>query len=255
MKVVLLAGGFGTRLSEYTDAIPKPMVEIGGKPIIWHIMKRYAEYGYKDFVIALGYKADVIKNYFASYHLGQNDYTVNLSTGKTLMSASGGLDWNVTLVDTGLNTMTGGRIKRLSNYLEGKKFMLTYGDGVANVDINELVKHHNSSKNLVTLTAVRPTARFGELELNNGQVTAFQEKSQLNVGWVNGGFFVCEPQMLDYIKDDTVMLEREPLEVIAEKSGLGAYKHHGFWQCMDSKRDRDLLQSLCDKGEQPWLKV
>ena len=216
MKVVILAGGYGTRLSEYTDSIPKPMVEIGGKPIIWHVMKRYAEYGYKDFVIALGYKAEVIKNYFASYHLGQNDYTVNLSSGQTVMSSNGDLDWNVTLVDTGLNTMTGGRIKRLREHLKDESFMLTYGDGGANVDIKQLVEHHSNSNNLVTLTAVRPTARFGELELNNNLVTAFQEKSQLNVGWVNGGFFVCEPQILDFIEGDSVMLEREPLEMIAE---------------------------------------
>lgn len=255
MKVVILAGGFGTRLSEYTDLIPKPMVEIGGRPIIWHIMKRYADYGYKDFVIALGYKADVIKNYFASYHLGQNDYTVNLSTGKTVMNSNGDLDWNVTLVDTGLNTMTGGRIKRLREHLNDESFMLTYGDGVANIDINQLVEHHSNSNNLVTLTAVRPTARFGELQLEDNLVTAFQEKSQLNVGWVNGGFFVCEPQIIDFIKDDSVMLEREPLEMIAKKSQLGAYKHHGFWQCMDSKRDRDLLQSLCDEDNLNWLEI
>ena len=226
MKVVILAGGFGTRLSEYTESIPKPMVEIGGKPIIWHIMKRYADYGYKDFVIALGYKADVIKNYFASYHLGQNDYTVNLSSGQTVMSSSGGLDWNVTLVYTGLNTMTGGRIKRLRKHLKDESFMLTYGDGVADIDIKKLVEYHSNSNNLVTLTAVRPTARFGELKLNNNLVTAFQEKSQLNVGWINGGFFVCESEMLDFIADDTVMLEREPLEMIAERSRLGAFKHH-----------------------------
>lgn len=255
MKVVILAGGFGTRLSEYTDSIPKPMVEIGGKPIIWHIMKRYAEYGYKDFVIALGYKADVIKNYFASYHLGQNDYTVNLSTGQTVMSSNGDLDWNVTLVDTGLNTMTGGRIKRLREHLNGERFMLTYGDGVADVDIKKLVEHHSNSNNLVTLTAVRPTARFGELEINNNLVTAFQEKSQLNVGWINGGFFVCESKMLDFIDGDSVMFEREPLEMIAGKTLLGAFKHHGFWQCMDSKRDRDLLQSLCEEGNQAWLEI
>ena len=255
MKIVLLAGGFGTRLSEYTDSIPKPMVEIGGKPIIWHIMKRYADYGYKDFVIALGYKADVIKNYFASYHLGQNDYTVNLSTGGTTMSSSGDLDWNVTLVDTGLNTMTGGRVKRLREHIKDERFMLTYGDGVADVNIKHLVEHHANSKNLVTLTAVRPTAGFGELELDENLITAFQEKSQLNVGWVNGGFFVCEPQMLDFIDDDSIMLEREPLEAIAAQSQLGAFKHHGFWQCMDSKRDRDLLQALCDEGKEAWLKI
>ena len=255
MKVVILAGGFGTRLSEYTDSIPKPMVEIDGRPIIWHIMKRYADYGYKDFVIALGYKAGFVKHYFANYHSAQNDYTVNLASGDKTIDSSGDIDWNVTLVDTGLKTMTGGRVKRLAEHLNGQPFLLTYGDGVANVNIKELVEHHKSSTNLVTLTAVRPTARFGELELNNNLVTSFKEKSQLNVGWVNGGFFVCEPQMLNYIKDDTVMLEREPLEEIAAKSQLGAFKHHGFWQCMDSKRDRDFLQSLCDEGSQAWLEI
>ncbi len=255
MKVVILAGGFGTRLSEYTDDIPKPMVEIGGRPIIWHVMKRYAAYGFKDFIIALGYKASVIKNYFANYHLGQNDYTVNLATGETTMTTKGDLDWNVTLVDTGLHTMTGGRIKRLSKYLKEDRFMLTYGDGVADVDINELIAQHCSSNHLVTLTAVRPTARFGELQLDGNVVTDFQEKSQLNAGWINGGFFVCEPQLLEYIDNDSVMLEREPLEKVAAKSLLGAYKHDGFWQCMDSKRDRDLLQSLCDEDKQSWLKV
>ncbi len=255
MKVVILAGGFGTRLSEYTDLIPKPMIDVGGKPIIWHIMKRYAAYGYKDFVIALGYKSEVIKNYFANYYLGQNDYSVNLSSGEIKMASTGDLDWNVTLVDTGLNTMTGGRIKRLREYLNGERFMLTYGDGVADVDIHKLVAHHSDSSNLVTLTAVRPTARFGELELKDGIVTAFQEKSQLNVGWVNGGFFVCEPEIIDFIDDDSVMLERAPLEAITAQLRLGAYKHHGFWQCMDSKRDRDLLQSLCDEGQQRWLEI
>ena len=255
MKVVILAGGFGTRLSEYTDSIPKPMVEIGGKPIIWHILKRYSEYGFKDFVIALGYKSDVIKNYFASYHLGQNDYSVNLSTGKTILESNGDLDWNVTLVDTGLNTMTGGRLKRLSKYLRDDAFMLTYGDGVADIDINKLIDHHNSSKKIVTLTAVRPNARFGELEISNNLVTSFQEKSQLKAGWINGGFFVCEPKVLDYIEDDSIMFEREPLENIALESQLTAYKHDGFWQCMDSKRDRDLLQSMSDKGNQKWLEI
>lgn len=255
MKVVILAGGFGTRLSEYTDFIPKPMVQIGGKPIIWHIMKRYADYGYKDFVIALGYKADVIKNYFASYHLGQNDYTVNLSSGKIVMSSKGDLDWNVTLVDTGLNTMTGGRIKRLRDYLKDESFMLTYGDGVADVNIKQLAEHHANSNNLVTLTAVRPTARFGELEIDGDLITDFQEKSQLNAGWINGGFFVCEPQMLDFIQNDSVMLEREPLRKFAAQSRLGAFKHHGFWQCMDSKRDRELLESLYHEGKQIWLDI
>ena len=255
MKVVILAGGFGTRLYEYTDLIPKPMVEIGGKPIIWHIMKRYADYGYKDFVIALGYKADVIKNYFASYHLGQNDYTVNLSSGKILTSCSGDLDWNVTLIDTGLNTMTGGRIKRLRDYLKDERFMLTYGDGVADVNIKQLAEHHANSNNLATLTAVRPPARFGELEIDGDLVTDFQEKSQLNAGWINGGFFVCEPQMLDFIQNDSIRFEGEPLQKVAAQSRLGAFKHHGFWQCMDSKRDREFLESLYDEGKQLWLEI
>lgn len=255
MKVVILAGGLGTRLSEYTELVPKPMVEIGSKPIIWHIMKRYADYGYKDFIIALGYKAEFIKNYFASYHLGQNDYTVNLSSGKIIQRSNGGLDWNVTLVDTGLHTMTGGRIKRLREHLKDERFMLTYGDGVADIDIKKLVACHAKQGNLVTLTAVRPTARFGELQLDGDLVTSFKEKSQLNVGWVNGGFFVCEPQMLDFIADDSIMLEREPLETIANQSQLGAFKHHGFWQCMDSKRDRDLLQSLYNEGNHVWLDI
>jgi glucose-1-phosphate cytidylyltransferase len=255
VKVIILAGGFGTRLSEYTDLLPKPMVCIGNKPIIWHIMKRYADYGYKDFIIALGYKADVIKNYFANYHLGQNDYTVNLASGKIINRSEGSLDWNVTLVDTGLNTMTGGRIKRLQDFVQNERFMLTYGDGVANINIQELVQHHSASENLVTLTAVRPTARFGELELKVNTVTSFKEKSQLNVGWINGGFFVCEPQVLDFINDDSVMFEREPLEKVAEQLRLGAFKHQGFWQCMDSKRDHDLLQTMCDEGNQIWLEI
>jgi glucose-1-phosphate cytidylyltransferase len=255
MKVVILAGGYGTRLSEYTDSIPKPMVEIGGKPIIWHIMKRYSEYGYKDFVIALGYKADVIKNYFASYHLGQNDYMVNLSSGQTVMSSKGDLDWNVTLVDTGLKTMTGGRIKRLRDYLKDESFMLTYGDGVADVDIKQLVEHHRDSNNLVTLTAVRPPARFGELEIEGDMISDFQEKPQLNVGWINGGFFVCEPQLLDFIENDSTKLEREPLQKICAQSRLGAFKHRGFWQCMDSKRDRELLESHYNEGKQLWLEI
>lgn len=255
MKVVILAGGFGTRLSEYTGSIPKPMVEIGGRPIIWHIMKRYADYGFKDFIIALGYKAEIIKNYFANYHVGQSDFTVNLLSGRTVMSTEGDLDWNVTLVDTGLNTMTGGRIKRLREFLNDETFMLTYGDGVADINIKQLIAHHSKSKNVVTLTAVRPTARFGELVIEGDLVTEFQEKSQLNAGWVNGGFFVCEPSILDFIRDDSIMLEREPLEQVAVQSRLGAFKHHGFWQCMDSKRDRDLLESLYDEGKRFWLEV
>jgi len=255
MKVVILAGGFGTRMSEYTDAIPKPMVRVGDKPIIWHIMKRYADYGYKDFIIALGYKADSIKNYFGNYHLGQNDFTTNLANGEITFHDKGELDWNVTLVDTGLNTMTGGRVKRLKKYIGDERFMLTYGDGVADIDFIKLVNHHDSKNKLVTLSSVRPSARFGELDIDNeGIIKSFQEKPQLHTGWINGGFFVCEPKMIDYIEGDATMLEREPLEALVKDSELSAYKHHGFWQCMDSKRDNDLLNSLWNEGHAPWTK-
>ena len=249
MKVVILAGGFGTRLSEYTDSIPKPMVEVGGKPIIWHVMNIYAEYGYKDFVIALGYKAEVIKNYFANYHIGQNDFTVNLANGNLNQHDSKVLDWNVTLVDTGLHTMTGGRVKRLKDFLDDT-FLLTYGDGVADVEIDKLVEFHKKSSNPLTLTAVRPTARFGELEISeSNKIVSFEEKPQMHSGWINGGFFVCEKEVLDLIEGDHEMFEREPMQRIITKKGISAYKHKGFWKCMDTVRDREVLKDIYKKNK------
>lgn len=252
MKVIILAGGFGTRLSEYTDSIPKPMVTIGGRPILWHIMKTYAHFGHKDFYMALGYKAEVIKEYFINYHSLNSDFSVDLSSGIVEPLQIDNTDWKVSLVDTGLNTMTGGRIKRLKKFIGNQQFMLTYGDGVANINIDQLLEFHNNHGKLVTLTAVRPSARFGDLELNGDSVSSFQEKPQLHEGWINGGFFICEPGVFDFIDNDSQMFEREPLEGLVKAGQLMAYKHHDFWHSMDSKRDRDLLESLWDKNA-PWL--
>ena len=252
MKVIILAGGFGTRLSEYTDVIPKPMVTIGGRPILWHVMKTYAHFGYKDFYLALGYKSEVIKEYFLHYHSLNADFTVDLSSGVVQSHQTDETDWRVTLVDTGRNTMTGGRIKRLRKFIDNEPFMLTYGDGVADIDIDSLVKFHKSHGKMVTLSAVRPAARFGDLEFNGDYVSSFQEKPQLHEGWINGGFFVCNPELFEMIDDDAQMLEREPLERVVNEGELMAFRHHGFWQCMDTKRDRDLLENLYSKGA-PWL--
>tara|TARA_A100001011_G_C14304495_1_gene842443 strand:+ start:2624 stop:3313 length:690 start_codon:yes stop_codon:yes gene_type:complete len=225
MKVVILAGGLGTRLSEYTQSIPKPMIKVGGKPIIYHIMKHFSSYGYNDFYIALGYKGHIIKNYFK----------------KKIF------DWNINLIDTGRNTMTGGRIKRLKKYLSNEQFFLTYGDGISNVNIKNLLKFHKKQKKQVTLTAVRPPARFGAIKIRNNFVKYFKEKSHLDEGWINGGFFVMNHTFLKYIKDDSTYLEREPLEKITKKNQLVAYKHRGFWHCMDTKRDKDNLDILFKK--------
>jgi len=235
-------------LSEYTDSIPKPMVTIGGRPILWHIMKSYAHFGHKDFYLALGYKAEVIKEYFINYHSLNSDFSVDLSTGIVEPHQVDDTDWKVTLVDTGLKTMTGGRIKRLQKFIGNQPFMLTYGDGVADINIDELLKFHKSHGKMVTLTTVRPSARFGDLEFNGDSVSSFQEKSQLHEGWINGGFFICEPGVFDVIDNDSQMFEREPLERLVKAGQLMAYKHHGFWQSMDSKRDRDILESLWDKN-------
>mgnify|MGYP000417935576 CR=1 FL=1 len=253
MKVVILAGGFGTRLSEYTETIPKPMVTIGERPILWHIMKTYASFGHKDFYLALGYKAEKIKEYFLNYRSLNADFTINLSTGDISPHQVDEADWRVTLVNTGLDTMTGGRIKKLKSFIGSETFMLTYGDGVADVDIDALLKFHKSHGKLVTLTSVRPSARFGDLEFDGDRVSSFQEKSQLHEGWINGGFFICEPEVLNFIDNDSQMFEREPLERIVSAGELMAYKHHGFWHCMDTKRDRDLLDSLWAQGA-PWVK-
>ena len=222
MKVVLLAGGFGTRLSEYTKSIPKPMIKIKGKPMLLHIMNLYAKHGFKDFYIALGYKGQIIKKFFNKKFF----------------------DWNINLIDTGKNTMTGGRLKRLKKYIGNERFMMTYGDGLSNVNLKKLLRLHKKSKKLVTLTAVRPPARFGALKLKGQRVSYFKEKSKLDEGWINGGFFVMEPTFLKLIKNDKTYLEREPLEKVAEKGQLAAYRHEGFWQCMDTKRDKDKLNQI-----------
>jgi glucose-1-phosphate cytidylyltransferase len=248
MKVIILAGGFGTRLSEYTESIPKPMVSIGGRPILWHIMKTYAHFGHKDFYLALGYKAEVIKEYFLNYHSLNSDFTVNLASGIVEPHQVAACDWQVTLVNTGLKTMTGGRIKRLQKFIGAETFMLTYGDGIADINIDELLKFHKSHGKMVTLTTVRPSARFGDLEFDGDCVKSFQEKSQLHEGWINGGFFICNPDVFDLIDNDSQMFEREPIERLVEAGELMAYKHHGFWQSMDSKRDRELLESLWEKN-------
>jgi len=253
MKVILLAGGFGTRLSEYTESIPKPMVSVGGKPILWHIMNTFSKFNHKDFYIALGYRAEVVKEYFLHYSLLNADFTVDLSNGKVTPYQTEDKDWKITLINTGLESMTGGRVKRLQKFIGNETFLLTYGDGVANIDIDALLKFHKSHGKMVTVTAVHPVARFGELQIENHNVSSFQEKPQMIQGWINGGFFVIEPRFFDFIEGDTTILEREPLEKIAAMGELMAFKHEGFWQCMDTKRDRDLLEELWNTGNAPWL--
>ena len=231
MKVILLAGGFGTRLSEYTDAIPKPMVKIGDKPMLWHIMNLYSQYKYKNFVIALGYKGEIVKKYFS----------------KKVE------DWNINLVDTGQKTMTGGRVKRLQEIIGNETCMLTYGDGLADINIDSLLAFHKKHGKMVTVSAVRPPARFGAMKLEGDYVKSFKEKSQIDEGWINGGFFVLEPNFFNFIDGDDTYLEKEPLERVAQKNQLSAYRHEGFWQCMDTKRDRDSLEEIYSKGA-PWIR-
>lgn len=253
MKVIILAGGFGTRLSEYTESIPKPMVHIGGVPIIWHIMNTYAKYGHNDFKLALGYKAAYVKEYFLNYKPLNNDFTVDLSSGEISTISENEIDWNVTLVDTGSDSMTGGRVKRMQQYIGDETFLLTYGDGVANIDIDNLLSFHREQGKMVTVTAVHPGARFGELDIRDNLAHGFQEKPQMGQGWINGGYFVMEPEFFDLIIDgDGTVLEKEPLEQVAKMGQLAAYKHEGFWQCMDTKRDKDLLDSLWKSGNAPW---
>ncbi len=252
MKTIILAGGYGTRLSELTDLIPKPMITIGNKPIIWHIMNTYSYYNHKDFYLALGYKAEVIKEFFLNYRSLNNDLKINMSNGSINHIQDEQIDWNVTLVNTGQNTMTGGRVKRLSKFIGNETFLLTYGDGVANIDINKLIEFHKSHKKMVTLTAVRPAARFGELEIQENKIINFQEKPQLSEGWINGGYFVIDPEFFDLIKNDNEMLERDPIQRAAKLGELMAYKHEGFWQCMDTKRDYQLLEELW-KNNPPWV--
>ena len=252
MKVIILAGGFGTRLSEYTESTPKPMVTVGGKPILWHIMNTYAKFDHKNFYVALGYKADVIKEYFLNYRALNSDFTVNLSNGSIVEHQQDAVDWKVSLVDTGLNSMTGGRVKRMQNFIGNEPFLLTYGDGVSDIDIDSLVKFHKSHGKMVTVSAVHPGARFGELDIDSSVVTSFKEKPQVTQGWINGGYFVIEPEFFNLIEGDSTILEKEPLEKVAQMGELMSYQHDGFWQCMDTKRDRDSLEDLWKTGSAPW---
>ena len=252
MKVVILAGGLGTRLSEYTDMIPKPMVNIGGRPILWHIMRSYAHYGNKDFYLALGYKAELIKEYFLHYRSLNADFTVDLSSGVVEPHQIDNTDWRVTLVHTGLESMTGGRVKRLKSFIGNEPFMLTYGDGVADIDLDELLKFHKSHGKMVTVSAVHPGARFGELDIQGEKVNFFREKPQTTQGWVNGGYFICEPEIFDLIDDDLTIFEKEPLEKVSKMGELIPYLLEWFWQCMDTKRDRDHLEDLWQSGDAPW---
>ena len=253
MKVVILAGGLGTRLSEETDLKPKPMVEIGGKPILWHIMKSYSHYGFNDFIICLGYKGYVIKEYFANYFLHQSDVTIDLKDNKIEVHNCKAEAWKITLIDTGLNTLTGGRIKRVAQYIGDQTFMLTYGDGVSNVNIAELLKYHRDHGKLVTVTATQPSGRFGALDINDENiVTAFREKPAGDGASINGGFFVVEPSVVDRIAGDDVLFEKEPLEVLSHDRELVAYRHAGFWYAMDTIRDKNHLESLWQSGRAPW---
>ncbi|MBP3507333.1 MAG: glucose-1-phosphate cytidylyltransferase [Lachnospiraceae bacterium] len=255
MKVLILAGGMGTRLSEETNIIPKPMVEIDGKPILWHIMKIYSSHGYNDFIILLGYKGYVIKEYFANYFLHKSDVTFNMKENKMTIHEEHCEPWNVTLIDTGLHTMTGGRVKRAQKYVGNEPFMLTYGDGVSDIDIEKLVEFHKAHGKAATMTSVQPEGRFGALVFNeDGEVTSFAEKPKGDGAWINAGFFVCEPKVFDYITEgDTTIFERSPLENLAKDGELYTYQHDGFWKCMDTLRDKQQLQAMCDDGNAPWI--
>ena len=252
MKVAILAGGLGTRLSEETAVKPKPMVEIGGKPILWHIMNIYAAYGFKEFVIALGYKGEIIKDYFLNYHYRARNLTVKLKTGEVAMHEGDSEDWIVHLLDTGADTNTGGRVKRLAEFIGNEPFMLTYGDGVSNINIPKLIEFHQAQRKLATLTAVRPPARFGQMILDDGKVTEFKEKPQIGEGWINGGFFVLQPEVVNYIDGDQTAWEFESLEKIAADGQLAAYQHEDFWQSMDTLRDVNVLEKFWREGNAPW---
>lgn len=255
MKTVILAGGFGTRISEESYLRPKPMIEIGGMPILWHIMKIYAAYGFHEFIICAGYKQYEIKRFFSDYFLYKSDVTFDFTKGRQDMVWHSHTvePWRVTVVDTGLHTMTGGRLKRIREYLDEETFMVTYGDGVCNVDIGRLLEYHKSHGKAMTLTGVQPDGRFGGMELReDGKIETFREKSKEDTGWINGGFLVCNAGVLDKIEDDTIMLEREPMEQLAKEGQLMCYKHYGFWQCMDTLRDKERLETLWERDEAPW---
>ncbi|MEO5826664.1 MAG: glucose-1-phosphate cytidylyltransferase [Gemmatimonadales bacterium] len=253
MKTVILAGGLGTRLSEETAQRPKPMVEIGGRPILWHVMSIYARHGYREFVIACGYRGEVIKQYFHDYSIHAADWQIDLQSGVRTQLNQQAPDWRIHAVDTGLNTLTGGRLRRLRETLQNETFMVTYGDGLSDIDIASLVAFHRAHGKLATVTAVHPPARFGSMELDDGRVTRFSEKPQTDVGWINGGFFVFEPGVLDYLDGDSTSLEREPLERLAAAGELMAYRHEGFWQPMDTLREKRQLEELWESGHAPWV--
>jgi len=253
MKAVILAGGFGTRLSEETILKPKPMIEIGGNPILIHIMNIYSYYGVNDFIVCCGYKGYVIKEYFANYYMHMSDLTVDLQSGDIEYYNCKAEPWKITLIDTGINTMTGGRLKRVQEYVGNETFMLTYGDGVTDVDINKLLEFHKNQGKVATVTAVQPSGRFGALNIgNSGKVNKFMEKPDGDGAWINGGFFVLEPEVFDYIKDDKTIFEKEPLERLAKDNKLSAYKHKGFWKPMDTLRDKNVLEEMWKSGEAPW---
>jgi len=252
VKVAMLAGGLGTRLAEETDRVPKPMVEIGGKPMLWHIMRLYAHYGYNDFLVACGYKGEIIKEYFHNFFVHNNDYVVNLQDGSRELLNAGSIDWRVGVIDTGQDTMTGGRLLRLKPWLAEDRFMVTYGDGLGNIDISELIKFHRAHGKLATVTAVRPPSRFGALQIEGNTVTQFSEKPQTREGWINGGFFVFEPEIFNYLADENTVLERDPMEQLAADGQLCAFQHEGFWQPMDTLREKRLLESLWHSNNAPW---
>ena len=255
IKTIILCGGLGTRLSEETHLKPKPMVEIGERPILWHIMSLFSKFGINDFTLALGYKGDVIKDYFRNYHSRMSDMTINIQSGKIVYQTPTIEDWNISLIDTGINSMTGGRLLRLKKYFskDASPFILTYGDGLADIDIDKLVSYHNSHGKIATVTVVRPPSRFGGLQITDNKVSKFQEKPESGENWINGGFFVFNKEIFDYLENDSTILERLPLENLVKDGELMAYEHTGFWQCMDTIRDRDLLQNIIKSGKIPWL--
>lgn len=254
MKIVLLAGGFGTRISEESYLKPKPMIEIGGKPILWHIMKMYSYYGFNEFIICAGYKQHIIKEWFSNYFIHNSDITFDFVNNETTIHHKHCDSWKVTIIDTGLYTMTGGRIKRIKEYLNNEPFFMTYGDGVSDVDILRLLKFYKGQNKIAVLTAIQPDGRFGTIGLEGNQVISFREKNKKDVGWINGGFMILDPKVLDYIQDDSTIFEQETLELLAHKGELMCYKHEGFWQCMDTLRDKERLETLWNSGNAPWKK-
>lgn len=255
MKVVILAGGFGTRLSEETDMRPKPMVEVGGKPILWHIMKTYSNHGFNEFIILLGYKGYVIKEFFSNYFLHQSDVTIDLANNNMEVHQNESEPWKVTLLDTGLNTFTGGRIKRARNYIGDDDFLLTYGDGLSDVDISKTVEFHKNHGKIITMTAVKPAGRYGALDITaDNSISSFKEKPKGDGAWINGGFFVCKSEAINYIDDDSTIFEKKPLTNLALEGQLMSFKHNGFWECMDTLRDKNNLCDLWDSGAAPWKK-